>query len=174
SFIDRVARGRTDGSELSAAVHFSKEFHMKRLSVTPQLGLQYTRIHVNGLNETNAGALNLAVNGYGAESLRGTLGVHVGYNVEISDRATLTPYLTLSWQHEFNSPEQTVRAALPAEGGGEFRYDGGSLGGDRMQAGAGLMLQLDNNISVNLGYQAEFGSNDYESHMIMLMVSYRF
>ena len=129
---------------------------------------------MNGLNETNAGALNLAVNGYGAQSLRGTLGMQVAYNAKLSERATLTPYLSLSWQHEFNSPDQTVRAALPAEGGGEFLYNGGSLGGDRMQAGAGLMLILDDKISINLGYQAAFGSNDYESHLIMLMLSYRF
>ena len=43
-----------------------------------------------------------------------------------------------------------------------------------MQAGAGVLLNVGEDTSLNLGYQAEFGSGDYESHMIMLMLSYRF
>ena len=174
SFIDRIARGRTDGSELSAAVQFGKEFRLKNWTVTPRAGFQYTRVHVNGLNETDAGALNLAVNGYGAQSMRSTLGVQVAYQAKLSDKVTIIPYLTAGWQHEFDSPPETVRAALPADGGGSFRYNGSSLGLDRMQTGAGVMLNVGEDTSLNLGYQAEFGSGDYESHMIMLMLSYRF
>ena len=173
SVIDRIARGRTDGSELSAAVQFGKDFHLGKWTVTPKMGFQYSRVHINGLNESNAGALNLVVNGYGAQSMRGTLGAMVAYQAKLSDKVTLVPYLTASWQHEFDSPTETVRAALPADGG-SFRYNGGSFGDDRMQAGAGFILNVGDNTTLNLGYQAEFGSGDYESHMIMLMMSYRF
>ena len=174
SFIDRTALGRTDGSELSAAVQFGKDFHAGHWTITPKAGFQYTRVHINGLNETNAGALNLALNGYGAQSMRGTVGTMVSYEAKLSEKVTLVPYLTASWQHEFDAPAETVRAALPADGGGSFRYDGRTLSNDRMDAGAGFMLNIGDNATLNLGYMAEFGSGDYESHMIMLMMSYRF
>ena len=173
STIDRVALGRTDGNDLSAAIQFGKDFHAGNWTLTPKAGFQYARVHINGLNETNAGALNLALNGYGVQSMRGTLGGTIAYQAKLSEKVTLMPYLNASWQHEFESPAETVRAALPADGG-SFRYHGGSLADDRIQAGAGFLLNIGENTTINLGYQAEFGTGDYESHMIMLMMSYRF
>ncbi len=173
SFIDRLARGQTDGEEVDAAVEFGKDIHLGNWTVTPQMGFQFARAHMNGFTESGAGALNLGVKGFSDQSMRGTLGAQVAYHAKLSDKVTLAPYLFASWQHEFDSHEEEVRAALPADGG-SFTYNGGSLNKDRMLAGAGLMLSIGPDLAFTLGYQAEFGSGDYESHLIMLMVSYRF
>ena len=174
SFLNRMALGQTSGTELTAAAQFGKDFHSGNWTVTPEVGLLYARTQINGFGESGAGALNLAVNDYSAESLRGTLGVQVAYRTQLSDRITLAPYLAAGWQHEFDSQGEEVRAALPAGGGAPFSYNGGPQGRDLMQVGAGLVLFVGPDLSFNLGYQAEFGSGNYESHLIMLMVSYRY
>ena len=172
--IDRLARGQTDGTEVNAAAHFGKDFRLGSWTMTPQMGFQYTRIHVNDFAESGAGALKLAVNDYSAQSLRGTMGAQVAYRAQLSDKVTLTPYLCAGWQHEFDATGEEVHAVLLAAGGTPFSYNGGSPSKDRMQAGAGLVLSMGPDLDFTLGYQAEFGSGDYQSHLIMLKVSYRF
>jgi hypothetical protein len=59
-------------------------------------------------------------------------------------------------------------------GGGSFDWNTGGHDSDRVLAGFGLFFEFDDKASVNLGYQADFGADDYESHLIFLQLSRRF
>jgi autotransporter-associated beta strand protein len=172
SFIDRTAKGETDGSQLFAAVEFGKDFQFANWTVTPSIGVQYTYLEINGFTETNAGVLGLALDDFNAESLRLDAGLMVNYHMQLSEHVRLSPYLHISWQHELEDGDVDIHAALPA-GGGEFDWNTGGHDSDRLLAGCGLFFEFDDKASINLGYQADFGADDYQSHLIFLQLTRR-
>ena len=57
---------------------------------------------------------------------------------------------------------------------GQFDWNTGGHDSDRVLAGLGIFLEIDDKASINLGNQADFGVDDYESHLIFLQLSRRF
>lgn len=169
SFIDRTADGETEGRQFYTSIELGKDIHAGRWTVTPSTGFQFTHLSVNGFTETNAGALNLTVEDFNAESYRFHAGLQVSYETRLTDKIKATPYAHASWQHEFSDQSTDIRASLA--GAGSFDWKTHSTGRDRILAGAGVVFAVGRRTSVNIGYQADFGDEDYESHLVFAQVS---
>jgi outer membrane autotransporter protein len=117
--------------------------------------------------------LGLTLDDFNAESLRVEIGLMVNYRIQLNEHVRMTPYAHVSWQHELEDGGTDIRAALP-EGGGAFDWKTGGQDPDRVLAGFGFCFEFDDKASINLGYQADFGADDYESHLIFLQYTRRF
>jgi outer membrane autotransporter protein len=172
SFIDRTARGETEGGQFYTSFELGKDINAGRWTITPSTGFQFTHLSVDGFTETNAGALNLAVDDYEADSYRFHAGVLISYRADLGDGIKATPYAHASWQHEFSDQSADVRASLAGTGSFDWKTQG--TGRDRMLAGAGVVFAIGRSISVNIGYQADFGAEDYESHLVFAQMGMTF
>jgi len=170
--INRSANSEPEGGQFFSSVELGKDIKLGNWTITPKTGFQYSYLSVSGADESQAGVLGLAVDRFHAESMRYNLGAQVAYDMHLTDKIELSPYLFGSWQHDFASQNVTIRSVLP-QGGGPFDFNSSGLGRNSAVMGAGLRVQK-GKFSLNLGYQADFGSDSYSSTLIFSEIGYKF
>jgi outer membrane autotransporter protein len=141
--------------------------------VTPEIGLQYTRVTTDGFAE-RGGAAALLVGSDSSESLRSSVGARFAYDYALNG-GVLTPELRLAWLHEFSDGVRGINASfadttLP----GSFITATGSALRDRGVIGAGLSGKLAPLTVLSVNYDAIVGSNDAVAHQVMGRIRHSF
>jgi outer membrane autotransporter protein len=141
--------------------------------VTPEIGLQYTRVMTDGFAE-RGGAAALVVGSDSSESLRSSVGARFAYDYALNG-GVLTPELRLAWLHEFSDGVRGINASfadttLP----GSFITATGSALRDRGVIGAGLSGKLAPLTVLSVNYDAIVGSNDAVAHQVMGRIRHSF
>ncbi|SEI16505.1 autotransporter outer membrane beta-barrel domain-containing protein [Tardiphaga sp. OK245] len=141
--------------------------------VTPEIGLQYTRVMTDGFAE-RGGAAALVVGSDSSESLRSSVGARFAYDYALNG-GVLTPELRLAWLHEFSDGVRGINASfadttLP----GSFITATGSALRDRGVIGAGLSGRLAPLTVLSVNYDAIVGSNDAVAHQVMGRIRHSF
>ena len=130
--------------------------------VTPEAGLQYTRVMLDGFAETG-GAAALSVAADRSELLRSSLGVRFARDYLVYG-GVLTPELRLAWRHEFLDGVRGINASfadvtLP----GSFITSTGS--GIRTRRNRRRRLRQTGPLTlVSVGYDAIIGVDDAVAH----------
>lgn len=173
----RVALGQANtsspnGSQFALQGSVGRDYRSGRFTVTPEAGLQYTAVMVDGYTETGAAALS--VQSDRADSLRSSLGARVRTDWAWQN-GVATPELRASWQHEFLDKTRDIRAsfvdqALP----GTFTTTAAGAGTDFGVVGAGLSMVLAERTQLSLGYDFKFGGRDFTAHQISGRVRHTF
>ena len=127
---------------------------------------QFTYVGVAPFTETGANSLNLRVNDQSANSLRTSLGARAAYNVPVSAKVDFIPQASLLWQHEFLEDQRNIGASLDGGAAPGFDYLTTAPGRDAVYAGAGFTVRYGETLGFNLYYNANFGREDFLSHMI--------
>jgi uncharacterized protein with beta-barrel porin domain len=164
----RVALGTlntssNDGSHYTVRGTVGTDLRVSGWVVTPEFGLQYTRVTVNGFSETGGvTALNVASDR--SESLRSSLGARFAYDYALNG-GLLTPEFRAAWLHEFSDGVRGINASfadvtLP----GSFITATGSGIKDRGVIGTGISGKLGALTTVSLGYDAVIGGSDSIAH----------
>ncbi|QDM32412.1 autotransporter domain-containing protein [Tardiphaga sp. vice352] len=154
---------RNDGTHYTVRGTVGRDLRVSDWMVTPELGLQYTRVSTDGFTEAGSvTALNVASDS--SESLRSSLGARFAYDYRING-GVLTPEFRLAWLHEFGDSVRGINASfadvtLP----GSFVTATGSGLRDRGVIGAGVSGRLGALTMVSLGYDAVIGSDDSLAH----------
>jgi uncharacterized protein YhjY with autotransporter beta-barrel domain len=152
-----------DGSHYTVRGTVGTDLRVSGWVVTPELGLQYTRVSVDGFAETGGvTALNVASDS--SESLRSSLGARFAYDYAIHG-SVLTPEFRAAWLHEFSDGVRGINASfadvtLP----GSFVTATGSGIRDRGVIGTGISGRLGALTTVSFGYDAVIGGNDSVAH----------
>jgi len=173
----RLALGQANtsspnGSQFALQGSVGRDYRSGRFTVTPEAGLQYTAVMVDGYTETGAAALS--VQSDRADSLRSSLGARVRTDWAWQN-GVATPELRASWQHEFLDKTRDIRAsfvdqALP----GTFTTTAAGAGTDFGVVGAGLSMALAERTQLSLGYDFKFGGRDFTAHQISGRVRHTF
>ena len=154
---------KNDGTHYTVRGTVGRDLRVSGWMVTPELGLQYTRVSTDGFTEAGGvTALNVASDS--SESLRSSLGARFAYDYRING-GVLTPEFRLAWLHEFSDGVRGINASftdvtLP----GSFVTATGSGLRDRGVIGAGVSGRLGALTMVSLGYDAVIGSDDSLAH----------
>jgi outer membrane autotransporter protein len=173
--IDRMAASDHWGHEFSAYLGGGYEFDILGLSLIPETSLQYIYLYEEGYTEKDAGAANLRFDSEHTHSLQSKVGLRLKKDFEISPEFLLTPEAHVGWAHEFLDDHHTVTAQFSqGTAGGSFDINGRDLGRDSAVAGLKLSLLWEDNLVLSLGYEADFGRNDYTTHGIKANVAFRF
>jgi uncharacterized protein with beta-barrel porin domain len=95
-------------------------FHLGRtFEITPNISLQYDWMHSQSYDESGAGAANLSVKAYDANSLVSVLGIRVNGRVDLGG-VTFLPEFNAGWQHEYMGRAGNINAYFASESAGTF------------------------------------------------------
>ncbi len=94
------------------------------------------------------------------------VGGRVAYTWNVNEKIAIIPEGRLFWQHEFLENSQNIGASLDGGSGASFDYSTSAPDRDSAWAGAGISAQFGETWNANFYYNANFGREDFVSHMI--------
>ncbi len=172
--IDRVAHSEPNGGQFTTYVDMGYDWKVKGFTFGPLLSGQYTYAGTAPFTETDANSLNLRVDQQNINSLRMNVGGRVAYTWDVNEKITIIPEGRLFWQHEFMENPWNIGASLDGGSGPSFDYSTSAPDRDSVWAGAGVSAQFGETWNANLYYNANFGREDFVSHMISGGLGLRF
>lgn len=132
------------------------------VAVTPFAAIEFAELWQPGYVETNPafGAAPLGLFGltYAARtvsSLPTFLGAQFDTHTELPNGWIVSPYLRLSWLHEFE-PNRNIAASFIVLPGSDFTVDGPRAAADAARINAGIRLAVAHNISLFASVTGEF------------------
>jgi outer membrane autotransporter protein len=176
SDLNRTAKSSTTGNQFNAYGEAGYDLKVKRLVVTPMLSLAYSKLWVDGFNESGAGALNLNLSSQNAQSLQTGLGAKVAAPMKRGS-ATVVPQVYAAYQHEYSNGSRTLNARLSQQGA-PCVYQTDSFTGQPHRnfavVGANVSILTQKNLKVQLDYNAEVGRGNYTAHYVSAGLRYEF
>ena len=163
--LDRKAKADTGGKQWDLFLGTGYDFRLRQLTTGPTASLKYSRLRIDSFSETGADALNLDISGQSAESLQSGLGWRVEYELKFGKKALLLPQARVSYQHEFLNNSRSIEARL-AQGGDVFQVTTDKPSRNFALLGLGLAAKLRESVSLDFGYEAQVGQNNYIAHSI--------
>jgi outer membrane autotransporter protein len=158
------ASSSPDGDEVTAGVTGAYDFKVgKHLVLSPEIGLDYTHLEVDGFSETGAGIFDLNEDDRNADSLRSHVGGRATATFDCGP-VVLSPQINAAWYHEFLDNENGVSTSLPgAPALGSFQVSTTAPERDFALVGAGLNLvpKCCDNVTVFLNYDAQVGQSNF-------------
>jgi uncharacterized protein YhjY with autotransporter beta-barrel domain len=116
--LNRSATSSTTGNQFNAYAETGYDLKLKALVATPVLSLAYSRLWVNGFNESGAEALNLDIPSQNAGPLQ--TGVRSKLAVPLKrNSGTVVPQVYAICQHEYSNSTRGLDARL-SQGGNSF------------------------------------------------------
>ncbi len=170
--LSRTATASPTGTEFNMDTTAGWDIKKGRSVVSPFADLAYDRMALGSFAENGAGALNLAVAGQTAESLRSTLGVKISRKYK-RDWCDLTPYASAGWQHEFENQSRALAASLAAGGAGSFTVQTADVAREAAVLGAGVALDWTPGFSTRFGYESTVRA-DFSAKTVNASLRWRF
>jgi len=171
--IDRTAKSRPDGGDFETMLNLGYNWQLGNFNIGLVGTGQYTYLGIAPFTESGADSLDLSVDQQNANSLRTMLGGQVAYTWEVSHGFALIPQASLYWQHEFMQNPRNIGSSLNGGSGPSFDYSTAAPARDAVYAGVGLTAQFGDQWNANFYYNADFGRQDFVSHMITTGLEFR-
>jgi len=185
TLLGTVARGETDSSTDHVAVNAGQNYALSEEWSTGWFGgLDYTKGEIDGYSEFGGGNANLIFPNDSMESLVTRVGVHLTKRKRIG-LGMLTTQGRLGWGHEHKPDSGAVSATLATSpflltdgatatrvGGHTAVSQGAHIGTDWLEFGLSTQLDLSEQWNVRLGYEGQYGRDNGEAHMAMIMLGY--
>jgi autotransporter-associated beta strand protein len=168
----RTATSNPSGQEFNLNWTAGWDEKTAHADLSPFVGLAYDRMMLGSFTESGAGALDLAVDGQTAESLRSVLGVKVSRQFK-PDWCDVTPYASAGWQHEFENQSRPLNAQLASGGTGSFTVTTADAARETLLLGAGLNMDWTPGYSTRLAYESAV-SSDFKSNTFSGSMRWRF
>lgn len=170
--VNRNPRNKHEGNEALAHLNLGGLFKAGWLSINPFVSFDYIFLHQNGFKEHGADSLNLSVRKTRNNYIRGEAGFNFNGCIQ-SENSRWVPQLTLGVIREWRPNGKHYSCQL--EGiDSTFRVVGLSPNRTLFTPGASITaLFCDERLSVELSYDAEFGSHYWDQN-VNLQLGYSF
>ncbi|WP_192149676.1 autotransporter domain-containing protein [Roseibium litorale] len=169
-FTDHLEADYT-ASTAQAFAEIGYAFDLAPAAFEPFAGIAVINQHTDGFTETGGAA---ALTSGSSNDVMGVTTLGLRGEVEIARLNGISASLTgsLAWRHAFGDvePSSTMRFA---SGGNAFAVTGTPIDGDTALFEAGLSLEKDKTLGLNLTYQGELGASA-QTHSGRLSLLYRF
>jgi outer membrane autotransporter protein len=179
SAIDQLASASSDGTQLSAAVSFGRDYQRGAWNFGPYFRGTFARVDFDGYteqlrNDLPGSGLGLAVDGRDIDSMTAVVGGRLTYTAS-RDWGILMPHVSLEWEHEFQDDPQTLvmrflhdPTATPIEISGE------PLDTDYYNLGIGLSALFPGGKSAFLYYEQLLGASGVDQANLAVGVRFEF
>ena len=170
TFSGSVAQGSAAGTEVLATLGGGYDFKFGGLTVSPEIGLQYTHLDNGTFDETNGGVLGLSVGNETIDSLRTRVGVNLLDTFKLGG-VRITPQVNAFWYHEcFEDTTGVTESFAPDFFLGSFQVRTDSEDRDFAVVGTGVNAtptSLDHgNISFFVNYEAQVGQSSFLANTV--------
>ena len=113
--VDQIANAQSDGSMLSAAFTFGRDFQKGGWAIGPYGRMTYTKLDFDAYDETllsgNGSGLGLHIEARSLTSLATVLGSKFAYS-HSTGWGVLMPHLQVEWEREFKDDPQAIEASF--------------------------------------------------------------
>jgi outer membrane autotransporter protein len=164
SVLGGLARGNTEGAELSTFISGGYDFHFGPLTVGPIAALQYTYANVDGFSE-NGSLAPMQIQSDSVDSLRSDVGFRIFYQWQIG-KILVEPSLKAAWEHEYLYSALPVTASFAGIPGPSATFFGPNEGHDSAIVSAEVSVQLTPAISTYVNYDGQLGRGNYDSNAV--------
>ncbi len=174
STIDRVARSQPGGGQFTTYLDAGYDWEVKGFTFGPIISGQYTYAGVAPFTENGADSLDLKVSQQNANSIRTNIGGRVAYTWNVTSSITFIPEVRMFWQHEFLNNPRNIASSLDGGSGPGFGYETSAPARDSVFAGAGISARFGDRWDAYVYYNADFGRQDYLSHIVSAGLGWKF
>lgn len=169
--LNRRAEGEVDGYNFAASAVLGYEAYAGRVRIEPVAGLEYVYTKQNSFTETGAGAANLSFNDEDVNSLRTSIGAQASSKFTLGNGMTITPEGRAAFIYDAMTVRPDIDAAFVGAGS-TFNVRGVDPGRAGVQGGAGVTLDLREDLSVFADYTATVKENS-TNNSVMGGLKYR-
>ncbi|MFA6356218.1 MAG: autotransporter domain-containing protein [Candidatus Omnitrophota bacterium] len=159
---ERIADADYDGQQYSVLTDGGYIFDVGDYKLTPVASLQYTRLHVEGYTETNAGALDLTVADQDYDMLQSGVGMKLARSFNLENDRIVTPEIHGRWLYDFIGDRQETTSTFSG-GGGSFATQGFDPVKSSFNVGTKLIMELNEDWSFETNYDFEC-KEDFTAH----------
>jgi len=174
SDINRTAIGTPTAGELNTMLATGYDIKKGDWTFGPLSSLQYLYFGVPSFNETGADSLDLNTSGWNSSSMIYSLGGHLAYHWQTSKNVTVTPQLSLSWQHEFLQNPYSINSTLGNGTSPVFANWSSAPLRDTLYTGVGFTVDFSKKWNSSLFYNAAAGNVDMVSQNIFWSIGMKF
>jgi len=174
STIDRVARSQPGGGQFTTYLDMGYDWEVGGFTFGPIVSGQYTYAGIAPFTENGADSLDLQVGQQNANSIRTNIGGRVAYTWNVTSSITFVPEVRMFWQHEFLNNPRNIASSLDGGSGPGFGYETTAPSRDSVFAGAGVSARFGDRWDAYMYYNADFGRQDYLSHIISAGLGWKF
>lgn len=169
-----IANSSYNGTQYVASMRAGYPLRLDDTIVTPQAGLVYSRLSLDGYTETGGNGAALHVEGSQTHSLKSDLGVKVERSYQRSF-GWLKPTAQLLWRHEYSNTrlQSVANFAADASGATSFVTEGPQPVQNTGVLSLGLTLMRHNNLTLSVNYTLEQGGG-YTSQTGDLLARWQF
>lgn len=158
---DATARGETDASQFTLASSIGYHLNYGVWSVTPNLGLRYTRSDVDAFDERDGGAFNVGYAEQSFDTTQFSVGVQVARAISL-DRGVLMPQFDLSLSSQSGDTARADARLLQGSVAGLFRLQEDEPDDSYGAAGLGFVYLMGNGRQAFMSYRHTFGNDAFD------------
>lgn len=143
----------------------------EKATLTPYVNLSYQSVRTGSFTEKSGATLSptlLHQNSSSNHMATSTLGARGTINIGTQGSSL---YADIGWQHSFG--DTTPEVSLNFIGGRPFNTRGAEVNKNAVQIGLGANIQMESNITLNVGYEGLFG-NESRDHAAKVRLDYKF
>jgi outer membrane lipase/esterase len=164
-----VARGETDGTNLSVAATAGYDFRLGALRHGPFAGLTWQRVHVDGFTETSTGPVALSFADQTRHSAVSALGYRLSWEAGL-----FRPFASLAWKHELADQDRLVTATLTTTVAPSYSMPAVDVGRDWLAGTVGTTVELGGGVTAYSAANGSFGQDNALKYGAQLGLSVKF
>jgi uncharacterized protein with beta-barrel porin domain len=154
--------GGTSGNQGTINLTGGYEFQKGSFKFGPIASVQYVHLALDSMQEE--GPTALSIDSQDQDSFRSQLGVEGRFVANIKTcygPMSLTPHVSLSWQHEYLDSSRGINAQFTGTGGGSFVTQTDNPDRDAAFIDVGLDATFCKNVTVFVDYETQAGQNNF-------------
>ena len=161
--INRTANGGYSGQEYSLKGTYGYKVPYNGYTLIPTASLLYSHLNIDNYTESDAGSLNLDVDGQDYDFLQSGLGAKIEIpQMDQAKRVTWMPEFHAMWLYDFIGDRASSTARFTG-GGSSFTTNGFSPEQSSFNLGTGITVYPSDNLSLQFKYDFEI-RDDYTGH----------
>lgn len=170
----RHEKGHAHGDQLLLRLSGGYDFYWNALTTGPTVALTYQRVHVNSYREQGDRSTSMHFGSQNLNSLMGSLGWRVDYDVGKTFAGRLRPYASATYLHEFRKNEdRVVRAGLNTFGP-DFTMPAYQPDRDYANISIGLDDEVGRGTTVSVNLSTTLGQRNGHEDAVAMTLSRRF
>lgn len=173
--VNRTGDGDPEGYDAGVNVTGGYDINAGGFIFGPFGGLGYTHFNMQGFHERGAGNIGVRFSEWNTDSLRSTVGLHLGYPINLGGAyPILMPDVRVSWQHEFLDGTQGINARFRGRRQPRFEVRTPDSDEESLLVTAGVNAQITETVGAYVYYAGDLLREDRFANSVTAGLTFSF